>query len=73
VKTCGDGVNNFHIKDVAMSNVCCKVLRATTNAKIARFCRNITVKISTESRNSRTNETLAVVCVHKPLCHSVAR
>jgi len=34
VKTSGDRMNNFHIKDVATSNICSKVLRSTTDAKI---------------------------------------
>jgi len=51
-ETCGDSMNNFCVKDAAMLNVCCKVLRSTANAKVTRFCRNISVQFITESSNS---------------------
>jgi len=48
-ETCGNRVNDFNIKDVAMLDICSKVLRSTTDAKITRFCCNVTVTINTES------------------------
>jgi len=54
VKTCHDRVNNFHIKDTAVLNICRKVLWSTTNTKITRFCRNVTVKFNTKSESSNS-------------------
>ena len=64
VKTCSDGVNNFNVKDVAMSNVRGKVLWSTSNPKITRFCRNVTVKSNTESCNNCRNE-MTLMCKNR--------